>query len=309
MTVTQATATLRQFNRTWSRRVGVLDDSFLGLDLPYGVARLLYEVGAEGGRAAVGELRERLGLDSGYLTRLVRRLSRRDLVVVEPDPHDRRRRVLRLTASGEQTWQELETRSESLAGQLLEPLAEAHRQRLTEALAEADLLIRAATAQLVEVSVTDPLAVTTVGRMFAEISDGFGFDPGERHPSGAAASDASTLGSGRGVFLLALSDGAPVACGGVRRLERRPNTAELKRMWVDPQWRGAGLASRLVGELEQRAVALGCDRMVLDTHGSLTAAIAMYTALGYHRTARFEGADPQSQVWFAKALADTAVPP
>ena len=70
-----ATDTLRRFNRTYTQRIGALDDSFLGLGLPLGEARLVFEIGTAG--AGVGELRERLGLDSGYLSRLLRGLEAR----------------------------------------------------------------------------------------------------------------------------------------------------------------------------------------------------------------------------------------
>ncbi len=93
-----ATATLRHFNRTYTQRIGVLEESFLGLGLPLAAARLIFEVGAEG--TTVRELRDRLGLDSGYLSRLLRTLQDSGLVVVEPDPADLRRRRVALTPKG-----------------------------------------------------------------------------------------------------------------------------------------------------------------------------------------------------------------
>ena len=77
---------LRRFNRTYTQRIGALDDSFLGLGLPLGAARLVFEIGTAG--ASVLELRERLELDSGYLSRLLRTLEERSLVEVRADPDD-----------------------------------------------------------------------------------------------------------------------------------------------------------------------------------------------------------------------------
>ncbi len=74
------TTTLRRFNRTYTQRIGALDDSFLGTGRPLGVSRVLFEIGPDG--ATVRELRERLGLDSGYLSRLLARLEAEDLVAV-----------------------------------------------------------------------------------------------------------------------------------------------------------------------------------------------------------------------------------
>ena len=79
----EAVDTLRRFNRSWTQRIGVLDDSFLGSGRPLGPSRLLFEIGAEG--VGVRELRERLGLDSGYVSRLLRRLEDEGLVEVQAE--------------------------------------------------------------------------------------------------------------------------------------------------------------------------------------------------------------------------------
>jgi DNA-binding MarR family transcriptional regulator len=263
----------------------VLDESFLGTGRPLGVSRLLFEIGPDG--AGVRELRDRLSLDSGYLTRLLRRLDEEGLVVVSADPVDRRRRAAALTDAGLRAWRELDDRSETLAQQLVAPLTERQRERLVEALATADLLVRAATIQLREVEPTEPAAVDAAGRYFAELRRRFpdGFDPGE--PDHA------------GTFLLATSDGLPVAYGGVRALS--PETGEIKRMWVHEDWRGAGLGSRMLRELESLAVRLGHHRVVLDTNGTLTEAIAMYGRAGYLAVERYND-NPYAEAWFEKDL-------
>ena len=91
-------AQVRRFNRTVTERVGALDDHFLGLGRPLGEARLLWEIGLDG--CEVRLLRARLGLDSGYLSRLLRSLEADGLVDVEASESDRRIRVARLTAAG-----------------------------------------------------------------------------------------------------------------------------------------------------------------------------------------------------------------
>lgn len=285
---TDATATLRRFNRTYTQRIGALDESFLGTGRPLGVSRLLFEIGPGG--ATVRELRDRLDLDSGYLTRLLRRLADDGLVDVRPDPADRRRRVVTLTAAGRRSWRELDDRSEELAARLVAPLTDRQRARLTEALGTADLLVRAATISLREVDPTDPVAQDAAGRYFAELDRRFpgGFDPGEPDLAGT--------------FLLATSGGAPVAYGGVRPLpELAEETGEIKRMWVDDAWRGAGLGSRMLRELEALAVRLGHTRVVLDTNGTLTEAIEMYGRAGYARIDRYND-NPYAEAWFEKAL-------
>lgn len=278
-------AVLRRFNRTYTQRIGVLEESFLGTGRPLGVSRLLFEIGPEG--AGVRELRERLDLDSGYLTRLLRRLEDDGLAEVHPDPADRRRRVATLTTHGRRAWRELDDRSEDLAVRLLDPLTPRQRERLSAALATADLLVRAATIHLREVAPTDPAAVEAAGRYFAELERRFptGFDPGE--PDHA------------GTFLLATSGGEPVAYGGVRDLS--PEVGEVKRMWVHPGWRGAGLGARMLRELEALARRLGHTRVVLDTNGTLTEAIEMYGRAGYRPIERYND-NPYAEAWFEKVL-------
>lgn len=137
---------VRRFTRTVTARVGVLHDRFLGRDRPVGEARLLWEIGERG--QDVRRLRERLGLDSGYVSRLLRSLEAGGLVVVEPQPRDRRVRTVRLTEAGRAERAVLDGRSDEAAGSLLEPLNTAQRARLVAAMAEVDRLLTAATVTL-----------------------------------------------------------------------------------------------------------------------------------------------------------------
>ncbi|WP_262347580.1 bifunctional helix-turn-helix transcriptional regulator/GNAT family N-acetyltransferase [Nocardioides dongxiaopingii] len=289
MSTDLATATLRRFNRTYTQRIGVLEESFLGLGLPLGGARLLFEIGAPG--AAVRDLRDRLGLDSGYLSRLLRDLEARGLAGTAPDPADRRRRHATLTDDGRALLARLETRSDELALRLVAPLTERQRGRLTEALATADLLVRAATVVLREVDPAGPAATESMGRYFAELAERFpdGFDPGTPSPLDC--------------FTVATSDRVPVACGGLQRLPGDATRVvdEIKRMWVDPSWRGAGLGSRLLRHLEDVARGRAATTIRLDTNGTLSEAIAMYERGGYRSIGRYND-NPYAELFFEKDL-------
>ncbi len=289
-----ATATLRHFNRTYTQRIGLLEESFLGLGLPLAAARLVFEIGPTG--TTVRELRDRLGLDSGYLSRLLRTLQARGLVVVEPDPDDLRRRRVTLTPKGHSTYRRLDNRSERLAEEILQALSERQRDRLTGALAAADLLVRAATVQLRRVDPRSALATQAVDQYFAELNRRFpnGFDA-----AAARAADTAAADDGAAVFVVASSDGLPVGCGGVQRITGP--ICEIKRMWVDPAWRGAGLGSRLLRHLETEAIQLGYHTVRLDTNASLTDAIALYERAGYRHIARYND-NPYAQVWLEKGL-------
>jgi len=254
------------------------------MGMPLGPTRVLFEAGAA---AAAGlppltthALRERLGLDSGYLSRLLRRLEKDGLVAVAPDPADRRRRQVTLTEAGRERWAELERRSDDQARLIVDPLTPRQRDRLARALAEADLLVRAATVTLEPADPMSPVARDVVGRYFAEIGRRFGFDA-----AGESDKDAKLLVPPTGVFVVAVSDGEPVACGGVQTIA--PAVGELKRMWVHDGWRGAGLGARLLRHLEDQAGALGHGVVRLDTNKTLAEAIAMYERAGYREIDRY----------------------
>src|SRR5215471_18348297 len=119
---------IRSFNRTVAERIGAVSDRFLQRSRPMNEARLLWEIGRDG--AEVRELRARLGLDSGYTSRLLRALAADGLVAVAADAADARVRRVTLTAHGEREWDELESRSEEYASSVLEPLGERHRDEL-----------------------------------------------------------------------------------------------------------------------------------------------------------------------------------
>lgn len=285
-----STSVLRRFNRTYTQRIGALDESFLGMGWPLGASRLIFEIGT--GPTAVRDLRERLDLDSGYLSRLLRRLEEADVVEVQPDPQDGRRRVVRLTAAGHTAYDELERRSEAKALALVAPLSERQRERLTEALETADLLVRAATVRLRRTGTDEPVALEAVGRYYEELAARFpdGFEPGP-----------TSLDDG--VFVVATSDGEPVACGGVQPLGTMDGhaTGEVKRMWVHPGWRGAGLGARMLRHLEDVARELGHARVVLDTSDRLTEAVAMYERAGYASVPAYND-NPYAGFWFSKEL-------
>jgi DNA-binding MarR family transcriptional regulator/GNAT superfamily N-acetyltransferase len=293
------TAVLRRFNRAWSQRVGLLEESYLGQGRSLGASRLLFEIGVSG--AGVLELRRRLGLDSGYLSRLLRGLERDGLVDVTTDPADRRRRVVVPTAAGRRAVVRLERRSEDRAAALVERLGESQRTRLTQALATADRLLRAATCTIDSVDVSSEEAGRAVRRYFDELDVRFahGFEAGE-----VSTADMATMRAPHGDFLVVRVEhdgGRPgvAACGGLQRHAR--GIAEVKRMWVDPEWRGCGLGARLLTALEERAAGLGYREVYLDTNGALTEAIRMYEGAGYRRIDRYND-NPYAEAWFAKRL-------
>ena len=129
----QDIALVRSFNRLVTRQVGALNDRYLGRR-PLGEARVLFEIGSDG--ATPRDVRARLGLDSGYLSRMIRSLERDGLVEKRPNPADRRTKRLRLTRAGRSELRELDRISDQLAASALTPLDDEQRARLLRAQAE-----------------------------------------------------------------------------------------------------------------------------------------------------------------------------
>ncbi|MEU7157099.1 bifunctional helix-turn-helix transcriptional regulator/GNAT family N-acetyltransferase [Streptomyces chrestomyceticus] len=284
---------VRRFNRTVTERVGVLHDHYLGLDRPIGEARLLWEIGGQG--QDVRRLRERLGLDSGYVSRLLRSLEADGLVTVEPQPEDRRVRTVRLTEAGRAEHAVLDGRSDELAGSLLAPLNTAQRARLVAAMAEVDRLLTATTVTLDVVDPGHPDARHCLRSYVTEMRERFetGFDP-----TRSLLPDAGGLRAPDGLFLVARLHGEPVACAG---LKLPPGTAEIKRMWVAPHARRLGLGRRLLAELEARAVGHGRGVLRLDTNKVLGDAIALYRSYGFEEVPAFND-EPYAHHWFEKRI-------
>ena len=285
---------VRRFNRTVTQRIGALNDRFMSRDRPLGEARVLWEIGAEG--STVRSLRERLGLDSGYLSRLLRSLEEDGMAIVEPHPSDGRVRVAHLTDAGMEERAVLDRLSDDLAWSFLSPLSESQRSRLVEALVTAERLL---TAGLVDFEVADPGSADArhcLDSYFAELEERFdeGFDP-----SRSISADAEELTEPAGLLLLARLHGEPVGCGALKLHDDRP--AEIKRMWVDPSTRGLGLGRRILAELEERARARNVTTVRLETNRHLKEAIHLYRSAGYEEVDPSND-EPSAHHWFEKRL-------
>ena len=288
-------AEVRRFNRLVTQRAGALDDHFLGRDRPLGESRVLFEIGPRG--TDLRDLRSRLGLDSGYLSRLIQSLVSAGLVEVGAVPRDERVRTAHLTPEGLAEFEEMNRRSDRAAESILTPLGESQRARLVEAMAEVHRLLQAAGVGIERVDPASPSARWCVSQYFSELASRFddGFDPAQSIPA-----DDAELRPPLGAFLVATADGEPVACGAVKLIA--PRVASLKRMWVADSARGLGLGRRVLVALESEARELGATIVRLETNRALAEAISLYRRSGYAQVPAFNS-DPYADYWFEKRLA------
>jgi DNA-binding MarR family transcriptional regulator/GNAT superfamily N-acetyltransferase len=262
-----------------------------------GESRTLWEIGTHGvDGVEIRALRARLGLDSGYVSRVLRSLERQGLVTVEKSADDGRVRYLRLTEDGLAERAELDRRADEVALSFLEPLTDGQRARLVAAMSEVERLLRASQVEIAVEDPTTPDARWCIAQYVAELNTRFevGFDPARSIPA-----DAPELTPPAGALMVARLQGRPIGCGALKLHPGAP--AELKRMWVAPEARGFGLGRRLLRELERYARAAGAAVIHLETNGTLQEAIALYRSSGYQEVPAFSD-EPYAHHWFEKRL-------
>ena len=284
---------VRSFNRTVSQRIGALKDHFLDRDRPLGEARLLYEIGRDG--AEVRNLRGRLELDSGYVSRLLRSLERQGLVQARPTASDGRVRRVTLTRKGRRELTELDRRSDAFAKSVLAPLSAAQRDRLIAAMAEIERLMRASAVQIKAEAPDSVDARWCLEEYFRELAGRFktGFDPAK-----SISANPDELTPPSGVFVIARLGGQPIGCGALKVKDR--NIGEIKRMWVSADARGLGVGRRMLETLEIFAREFGLSTLRLETNRTLTEAQALYRKRGYVEVEPFND-EPYAHHWFEKA--------
>jgi len=289
-----AIALTRAFNRIAVERIGALTDQFLGRARPMTETRVLWEIGPHG--LEVRRLRARLGLDSGYASRVLRALERQGLVTVAASPGDGRVRCAQLTETGLAEYAEIDRRSDSVAWSFLAPLTDGQRARLLAAMGDVEQLLR---ASMIVMAVEDPAlpdAQLCLTRYFSELNARFesGFDA-----EAALAAALHDLAPPTGMFVVARLRGEPVGCGGLILYPGEP--PYVKRMWVAPEVRGLGLGRRLLTELERLAAETGARAIRLETNRVLNEAIRLYRSARYREVEPFND-ERYAHHWFEKAL-------
>ncbi|MBR0696111.1 bifunctional helix-turn-helix transcriptional regulator/GNAT family N-acetyltransferase [Bradyrhizobium lablabi] len=283
---------VRRFNRAVTSAVGALDTSFLGRGRPLGAARVLNAIGH--GRSDVGEIRDYLGLDSGLMSRLLRGLENEGLIETAAHGDDARRRVVRLTRTGRREF----STYEAISNRQAEGFLAGHAQR-EALLAAMDMIASALGRDSIGLSEMDPRSKEArycLGAYYDELARRFkqGFDVTlSRDP------DARDMVRPRGAFIVAMSDGLPIGCVGLKG--SGGDLAEIKRLWVAPDARGLRLGRRLMEAAESAARELGVKVLRLDTNSALPEAGQLYRRSGWTEIPRFND-DPYPDLFFEKRL-------
>jgi len=283
-------AQVRSFNRFYTRAIGVLESGLLHTPHTLAEARVLYELG-QAETVEVAELRGRMAIDAGQLSRLLARLEAQDLVARQRSSRDSRRQVARLTAAGRDAQRELDRRSGEATGAQLAALAPAEQHRLVGALGEVRRLLDAP-ARPRAVGLRAPRAGELgwiVERHGARYAEEFGWDASfEALVARIVADFAAGHDPAREAAWIAAADGRPAGC--VLCVAGDERTARLRLLLVEPWARGLGLGARLVDACLAFARGAGYAGMTLWTNDPLVAARRIYERAGF--TLHHEG-EPQ----------------
>jgi DNA-binding MarR family transcriptional regulator/GNAT superfamily N-acetyltransferase len=272
---------VRAFNRFYTQRIGVLR-RYLDTDFTLTEVRVLYEL-AHRPPLAARDLVQELGLDAGYLSRILRRFEDRGWIAREAAPHDGRQHLLRLTEAGYATFAPLQQKSRDETAALLATVPNEARPRLIDAMQTVHRLLEPARAGQRSVVLREPKpgdmgwVVQQHGELYARE---YGFDwTFEALVAEIAAKFIREFVPGRERGWIAEVDGERAGCVFVVR--QSGTVAKLRLLLLRPEARGLGLGGRLADECIDFARAAGYRKLVLWTQSNLVAARAIYASRGF----------------------------
>ncbi|MDP9861745.1 MULTISPECIES: bifunctional helix-turn-helix transcriptional regulator/GNAT family N-acetyltransferase [Streptosporangium] len=290
-------AEVRAFNRFYTGVIGVLHQGVL--DTPYSLTevRVLFEL-AQRDHMETGELRRLLGLDAGYLSRMLGRFETDGLIVRERSAADGRRQVAGLTEAGRATFATLDERSATQVRGLLEEVGEEDRQRLVASMAAIqEILTRAPKARPYVIRPPRPgdlgWVVHRHGVLYSQ-EYGWGEDF-EALVARIVADYVDAHDPGRDAGWIAEVDGERAGC--VFCVHKDDETAQLRMLLVEPSARGMGIGGRLVEECLRFARAAGYRRIMLWTRDVLTGARRIYRAAGFEPVGEEAGDGFVEEIW------------
>jgi DNA-binding MarR family transcriptional regulator/N-acetylglutamate synthase-like GNAT family acetyltransferase len=279
---------VRQFNRFYTQKIGVLREGYLGSTYPLPAVRLLYEL-AHRQEAIAADLARDLNVDQGYLSRIIKRLRKDGLIRGETASHDRRQTILSLTAKGCEAYEEYNQRSQDETVALLAALPEPEQRRLVDALQTAGRLLGDSTRSAEPpVLLREPRpgdmgwVVEAHGTLYAHE---YGWTaPFEALAAEVVARVMRQYDPSHDRCWIAERDGQRV--GSVCVIRENEEDAKLRLLLVDPVARGRGLGRCLVQECIRFARATGYRRLVLWTTDALADARRLYASEGFRMTAQ-----------------------
>jgi len=286
---------VRDFNRFYTTRLGLLRKRHLNSEFSLTEARILYEIGASP-RLTASSLRNTLDLNAGYLSRCLALLARRMLVRQTPSKLDGREKLLTLSPAGANAVALLNEQSAQQIRGLLANAKSADRKVLLDSLAKIRLILsrpqEGSSLRIVRLSRCNGDAIRLLKEYYEAVS------VVQRDTPAAIQKIIDTPCSG--VWLAYLKEKA-VGCVVLRTLSSIPLAGECKRLYVQSVARGHGIADKLLDAQEHFASNNGLRWIYLDSYDDLKVAIALYRKRGYVSCERYND-NPQATVFLRKKI-------
>ena len=291
-------AAVRRFSRFYTRRLGILQDPFLQTPYSLTEARVLYEL-AHRDKPTATEIADALGLDRGYLSRILRGFIERDLVYKTSSRDDGRQTLLSLTTRGRVAFASIDKRSQDDVAAILKAMPRPDQDRVVAAMGAIERLIDGAEGAPDERAAPPAYVLRpprtgelgwVVERHAVLYAQEYGW--GAKFEGLCAEIVAQMIAAydpARDRFIIADIDGAPVGSAFV--VKDSDAVARLRLLLVEPTARGLGIGKRLVDECIGFARDAGYREMTLWTHSVLVAARRIYQAAGFRLVAQNEHAD------------------
>ena len=277
----EAVSTVRSFNRFYTKVMGLLSEGLLQTPYSLTEARVIFEL-AKGDATEVVALRRELGLDAGYVSRVLSRLESEGLVRRSRSRVDARRQTARLTPQGRKAFRELNRRSATEVGRLLKQLSNEEQARLMAAMRNIRRVLDGSPRPLAYV-LRPPRAGDfgwVVSRHGVVYAQEYGWDHSfEALVARIVADYVDHRDIMREEAWIAEVDGEPVGC--VFCVRKDDSTAQLRLMLVEPRARGMGIGTRLCQECIRFARSVGYEQIMLWTNDVLVDARRIYERLGF----------------------------
>lgn len=278
---------IRGFNRFYTKQIGVLHDGLLGSPFSLAEGRMLYEI-ANREQATPTDVGKALGLDAGYVSRMLRRLGQCGFVRRTRSTSDGRRAHLSLTRSGQAAFARLNQRSQDDVSAMLQRLAAGDRRRLVAAMHTIEGLLGAQPQSGASYVLRPPQPGDlgwVVHRQGALYAEEWGYNEEfEALTADIVASFVRNLRPARERCWIAEKDGEMV--GSVFVVQQSKTVAKLRLLLVEPSARGLGIGSRLIAECVRFARQAGYRKLTLWTQSELDAARRLYKKAGFTLTGK-----------------------
>lgn len=277
------TARFRRFNRMYTRFIGTLNEGLLDSEFSLAEGRVLYEI-AHRATPTASEIAEALGLDAGYLSRLLRKFEDKGLLRKKTSGDDGRSVTLHLTARGRAAFNRLNAMSDEQAESILAALAPGARMELLRCMSAIEDILAGAKER--KPFVLRPHRVGDMG--WVVHSEGLGYalqfgwdETFEALAAKIVADFIANYDASRERCWIAEIDGQHAGHIFLVKHPDKPDTAKLRLLYVEPSARGLGLGETLVTECLRFARTAGYKKVVLWTQSILSAAHRIYQRAGF----------------------------